>query len=234
MENLFLKYMQERSGRKKSRNQEFVAPGPVITISRDYGCPGRRIARKLSETLTEKNLRHGLNKEWRWISKEIIEESARELKLSTPLMQELSEYKQKGFFENLALFFSDEFYPGDAKIKNTIAKFIYSAALEGHVIIVGRAGEAITKNFEKSFHVKLQAPLEWRSEVVANSYGMTIQEAKKEALEMDRRRIMFRNYFERERADVDYFDVFYNCATMTDEEIVESILIIAETRGFVA
>lgn len=233
MENLFLKYMQERSGRKKSPGKSAASPGPVITISRDYGCPGRRIARKLSETLTEKNLRHGHNKEWRWISKEIIEESARELKLSTPVMKELSEYKQKGFFENLALFFSDDFYPGDAKIKNTIAKFIYSAASQGSVIIVGRAGEAITKNFEKSFHIKLLAPMEWRSEFIANTYGMTIQEAKKEAVEMDRRRRSFRNYFERERDDIDYFDVFYNCATMTDEEIVESVLIVAETRGFV-
>ncbi len=226
--------MQERPERRKSRDQDFASPGPVITISRDYGCPGRRIARRVAETFTEKNLRHGHLKEWRWISKEIIEESARELKLSTPLMKELAEYKQKGFFENLALFFSDEFYPGDAKIKNSIAKFIYTAAAEGNVVIVGRASEAITKNFEKSFHVKLLAPLDWRVEVIANSCGMTLQEAKKELNEMDRRRKLFRNYFERDREDVEYFDAFYNCATMTDEEIVESILIVAETRGFVA
>jgi cytidylate kinase len=234
MDNLFLKYMRERTGRKKTaQGPTFESPGPVITISREYGCPGRRIARQLSETLTEKNHAQGNSRAWRWISKEIIEESARELKLSPELMQDLSEYRERGFFENLALFFSDEYYPSDVKIKNTIAKFIYNASTLGNVVIVGRAAEAITKNFTNSLHVKIQAPLGWRAENVAEAQGMTIQEARKEAMEMDHRRSSFRNYFEKERPDIDYFDIFYNCSTLTDEEIVESIVIFAESRGFV-
>lgn len=233
MDNLFLKYMRERTGRKKSPGPSFESPGPVITISREYGCPGRRIARKLSETLTEKNKSLGNNRTWRWISKEIIEESARELKLSPSLMQDLSEYKERGFFENLALFFSDEYYPSDVKIKNTIAKFIYNASTEGNVVIVGRAAEAITKNFTNSLHIKLQAPLEWRAKIIADSQGMNIQEARKEAMEMDHRRSAFRNYFEKERPDIDFFDLFFNCSTLSDEEIIECIVILAESRGYV-
>jgi len=234
MDNLFLKYMRERTGRKKGGNApDFDSPGPVITISRDYGCPGRRLARKLSETLTAKNKSLGNTKEWRWFSKEIIEESARELKLSPGLMQDLSEYKERGFFENLALFFSDEYYPSDVKIKNTIAKFIYNASLEGHVVIVGRAGEAITKNFKNSLHVKIQAPLDFRAQKVADDQGMTLQEARKEAIEMDNRRTAFRNYFEKEKPDIDYFDIFFNSSTLSDDEIIESIVILAESRGFV-
>lgn len=225
--------MRERTGKRKSSGPDFYAPGPVITISRDYGCPGRRIARLLSETLTEKNARLGGNTEWKWISKEIIEESARELKLSPSLIQDLSDYRTRGFFENLALFFSDEFYPGDVKIKNTIAKFIYNAASEGNVVIVGRAGESITKNFEKSLHIKLQAPLEWRAKQVADSYGMSLVDAKKEVIEMDKRRTQFRNYFEKDLPDIEFFDIFFNVGTMTDEEIIEMIIIVAETRGFV-
>jgi cytidylate kinase len=233
MENLFFKYMRERTGRKKSPGPTFESPGPVITISREYGCPGRRIARLLSETLTEKNKTLGNNRSWKWISKEILEESARELKLSPALMQDLSEYRERGFFENLALFFSDEYYPSDVKIKNTIAKFIYNASVEGNVVIVGRAAEAITKNFTNSLHVKLQAPLEWRARKVADVQGMTIQEARREAQEMDHRRFVFRNYFEKARPDIDYFDIFFNCANLTDEEIIETIVILAESRGFV-
>lgn len=233
MDNLFLKYMRERTGKSKSSGPDFYAPGPVITISRDYGCPGRRIARLLSETLTGKNARLGGSTEWKWISKEIIEESARELKLSPTLIQDLSDYRTRGFFENLALFFSDEFYPGDVKIKNTIARFIYNAASEGHVVIVGRAGESITKNFEKSLHIKLQAPLDWRARQVADSYGMSMVDAKKEVVDMDKRRTQFRNYFEKDLPDIEFFDIFFNVATMTDEEIIEMIIIIAETRGFV-
>lgn len=233
MDNLFLKYMSERSGSKKRREEAPKLRGPVITISREYGCPAKRIARKLADTFTEKNRRLGHDAEWKWISKEIIDESARQLKLSPSVIQDISSYRTRGFFDHLAHFFSDEYYPGDVKVKNTIANFIYNAASEGNVIIVGRAAESITKDFEKALHIKLQAPIEWRAKQVAEAYGMTFSDAKREALEMDKRRLQFRNYFEKDRADTDFFDVMFNTATMTDEEIIEMILIVSETRGFV-
>lgn len=62
---------------------------------------------------------------------------------------------------------------------------------------------------------------------------MTIADAKKEALEIDRRRLQFRNYFEKDRPDIDYYDMMFNVATMSDEEIIEMIIIVAETRGFI-
>ncbi len=231
MDNVFLKYMNERVGRKGTISPQ--SDGPVITISREYGCPGRRIAKYLAEVLTEKLKHHGSTKEWKFISKEILEESARELKLTPALVKNLSEYKNRGTFDNLALFFSDSYYPSNAKINNTIANFIHSAATEGNVVIVGRAAEAITKNFKRSFHVKLVAPLNWRAEVISNLYGKTLSEAKKEAIEMDRRRSQFRHYFEKNVPDVEFYDATFNCKEMTDDEIVELMVIIAETRGLI-
>jgi len=101
------------------------------------------------------------------------------------------------------------------------------------VVIVGRAAEAITKNFTNSLHIKLQAPLEWRAKIVADAEGMTLQEARRVAQEMDHRRSSFRNYFEKERPDIDYFDLFFNSSTLSEDEIVETIVILAESRGFV-
>ncbi len=231
MENVFLKYMRDRVG--KTDTQVAYSEGPVITISREFGCPGKRIGKYLSEVLTEKLKREGKDTEWRWLSKEIIEDSARELKMSPTLIKDLSEKKRRSFFDNLALFFSDTYYPSDSKINNTIANFIHTAASEGNVIIVGRAAEAITKNFKKSFHVKLVAPLDWRAEIISNKYGKTISEAKKEAIEVDKRRSQFREFFERGVPDVDFYDATFNCKEMTDDEIVELMVIIAETRGFI-
>ncbi|TLX75601.1 cytidylate kinase-like family protein [Labilibacter sediminis] len=232
MENVFLKYMRERVG-KREGTQAIQSEGPVITISREYGCPGKRIGKYLSEVLTEKLRRQEKNVEWKWLSKEIIEESARELKLTPSLIKDISEYKNRSFFDNLALFFSETYYPSDSKINNTIANFIHTAATEGNVVIVGRAAEAITKNFKKSFHVKLMAPLQWRAEIISNKYGLTISEAKREAQEMDRRREQFRHYFEKGVPDVEFYDACFNCKEMTDDEIVELMVIIAETRGFI-
>ncbi len=232
MDNVFLKYMRDRVG-KADEPQASRSEGPVITISREYGCPGGRIAKYLSEVLNEKLKHEGKSTEWRWLSKEIIEESAKELKLTPTLVKDLSEYKNRSFFENLTMFFSDTFYKSDAKINNAIANFIHTAATQGNVVIVGRAAEAITKNFKKSFHVKLIAPLEWRAEIISNTYGKTISEAKKEAQDMDRRRALFRSYFEKGVPDVEFYDACFNCKEMTDDEIVELMVIIAETRGFI-
>ncbi len=232
MENVFLKYMRDRVGKRESQ-RTIQAEGPVITISREYGCPGKRIGKYLAEVITSKLKREGKDIEWRWLSKEIIDESARELKLSPQLIKDLSEYKNRSFLDNLALFFSDTYYPGDTKVNNTIANFIHTAASEGNVVIIGRAAEAITKNFKKSFHVKLIAPLEWRAQIISNETGMTISEAKKEAIEMDRRRAVFRHYFEKGVPDVEFYDALFNCKEMTDDEIVELIVIIAEARGFI-
>jgi len=233
MDNLFIKYMNEREGKVKSPTRAITNPGPVITISREYGCHGKRIAQKLSELLTAKSKASGENKEWRWISKEILEESAKELKLSSNLVKKLSDYKHSSFFKDLALFFSEDYYPGDAKIKNTIAKYIHDEAEQGYVIVVGRAGEAITKSIDRSFHVKLEAPIDWRAEVVAEEESKNVAEARKECVEQDKRRAQFRDYFEKGKKDIDFFDAILNCKALSDDEILELLVIVCEIRGFI-
>ena len=233
MDNLFFKYMKERTGRRKGRRVPQASLGPVITISREYGCPARKIAAKLADTLTEKNKKAGISKEWRVVSKEIIEESAKELELSPSLVHDLSDHKHNTFFENLALFFSDNYYPGNTKVKNTIAKFIYETAAEGNVIIVGRAAEAITKDIKRAFHAKIVAPLDWRAQEVSKEEGLPISEAKKKCIEEDRKRAQFRHFFEGDKPDVEYFNISFNYRDMSDVEIVELLVIISEIRGFV-
>lgn len=223
--------MTEREGKANPSLKVDFSQGPVITISREYGCPGKRIGEQLSNVINEKLQRENKSLRWKWLSKEIIEDSAKELRLSSELTKHLSEYKKHGFFDNLALFFSEDFYPGEAKIKNTIANFVHTAAEEGNVVIVGRAAEAITKNFKQAIHVKLVAPIHWRSEILSHTLGITLAEAEKEALEMDERRMKFREYFEKGEPDIQFYDASFNCKEMTDDEIVELIIILAETRG---
>lgn len=225
--------MGAREGKQEKPLKPSGTPGPVITISREYGCHGKRIAQKLAEILSAKSTASGENKKWRWISKEILEESAKELKLSSTLVKELSDYKHSSFFKDLALFFSEDFYPGDATIKNTIAKYIYEEAQQGYVIVVGRAGEAVTKDIDRAFHIKLEAPLDWRSKVVAEEEAISLGDAKKECIVQDKRRAQFRDYFEKGKKDIDFFDAILNCKALSDDEILELLVIISETRGFI-
>ena len=71
MKQDLLQYMESRS---KKLNKDIELGGPLVTISREKGCPGNSIADKLAKALRNKG-----KQDWRWVNKEIIEESAKEL-----------------------------------------------------------------------------------------------------------------------------------------------------------
>lgn len=233
MENLFLKYMSERSNKDLTKKEITPLHKPVITISREYGCPGERIAERLTKLLLKKSQLHSGNANWHWISKEIIEQSAKKLKMSPSIVNELSKRGESGFFDNLTVFFSDMFYPSDSKIQNSIASFIYETALAGNVVILGRASEIITHNFLNSIHIKLYAPIEWRAEMTSVSESVSQSAARKICEENDLRRENYRKFYRGDKSEKVYFNAMFNCKDLTDDEIIEMIIILAETRGFV-
>jgi cytidylate kinase len=106
-------------------------------------------------------------------------------------------------------------------------------AHEGYVIIVGRGGVAITHDIPRSLHINLEAPLEWRTARVAENYKISLDEARKSALEIDKNRKEFREYFQGKETDYTRFDLIFNCMTFTIEEIVHIILKAAEIRKLV-
>ena len=140
-----------------------IYPGPVVTISREVGCPAKKIAGELTDYLN--TLKKGRSKDhpWHWISKEIMLESARELQVDSSQIQHVFDYKSRGILEDLLLAQSKDYYKSDQKIRTTIAKVIRKFANDGNAIIVGRGGVAITRDIPKSLHIFLEAPLEWRA-----------------------------------------------------------------------
>ena len=116
MDNLFIKYMSERSGKSVHKSGELENVGPVITISRPYGCDGERIAQKLSLALSDFVKQKGDSSEWKLISKEILENSAKELKLAPSLIDLEREFRLKGIMDHITLFFSNDFYPSDRSL----------------------------------------------------------------------------------------------------------------------
>lgn len=206
-----------------------IFPGPVITISRELGCPAKRIAGCLTENL---NKVEGQPKKhpWRWISKEILQESAKELQVDSHQIQHVFDYKSRGVLEDLLLAQSKDYYKSDLKIRTTIAKVIRKFANEGNAVIVGRGGVAITRDIPKSLHVYLEAPLEWRVLRVAEKHDLTIEQARSHAQNIDKKRSHFRDYFQGKGTDYTRFDVKLNCMTLEKEEIVEIIIAALKTR----
>jgi cytidylate kinase len=224
------KYLKDRYEESVLR-QSF--PGPVVTISREVGCPAKRIAQKITDNLNNSQMKFAKNIPWRWISKEIMEESARELNVDLAEIQYVFDYKQHGVLEDLLLSHSKRFYKTDRKIRNTIAKVIRNFADEGNAVIVGRGGVAITRDIPRAFHVHLEAPLEWRALRTSEKHCMNLDDARKCCIDIDRRRQQFRDYFEGKGNDYTRFDMKFNCMTVDSDEIVDIIIAAMKVRKLI-
>ncbi len=229
MKNDLLKYMSERYHRE---NLKTKTAGPVITISREYGCPAKSVAKKLTSSLTEINRKKD-KPEWRWISKEILHEVAKELEMDPSNIKYVFDYKKKGLIDDILSSHLNKYYKSDRRIRNTIAKVIRNISYDGNVVIVGRGGIAITKDISKSLHINLEAPIEWRALRVSEKNCMSIEDAREFAIGIDKKRKEFREFFEGKNTDYTRFDISFNCMTLSVEEIVDAIVDLSKLREFI-
>jgi cytidylate kinase len=210
-------------GRYEEVQSSQAFPGPVVTIARELGCPSKSMATCLIEKLNSANLKYSKKIPWRWISKEIMEQSAIELGVDLAEIQYVFDYKTHGVLEDLLLSHSKKFYKSDRKVRGAVAKVIRNFADEGNAVIVGRGGVAITRDIPKSLHVMLEAPLEWRALRTSEKHNLNLEQAKKYCLEIDKKREEFRDYFQGKGNDYTRFDLTFNCMTMDAREIAEII-----------
>ena len=222
------KYMEDWYKEDPARN---IYPGPVLTISREVGCPAKIIATNLTERLNTLKRTKAKEHPWRWISKEIMIESAKELDVNSDQIQHIFDYKKRGVLEDLLLAQSKDYYKSDLKIRTTIAKVIRKFANEGNAIIVGRGGVAITRDIPRSLHIFLEAPLEWRALRVAQKFDFTIDHARNYAQNIDKKRTHFRDYYQGKGNDYTRFDMKLNCMTLENDEIIEIIVGAIKTRS---
>ena len=207
--------------------------GPVITIARESACPAQKIATLLATRLDAIKGSKAKDIPWRWINKEILSESARELDLDPSDIEYVFKFEKKNFFDDILSSQSRKYYKSDRQIRKAISKVVRNIASEGNVIIIGRGGVAITREIERSLHVMLEAPLEWRTIRNAQKYCMTHKEATKFSIDVDKKRREFRDYFHGKGTDYTRFDVRYNCMTLSVEEIADSIIGLMKNRNFI-
>jgi cytidylate kinase len=226
MKEDLLNYMNQRS---QKLSKVSTIGGPVVTISREKGCPANSIAAKLSQRLSK----HKKEKDWSWVNKAIIEESAKELHMNPSKINHVLYSEDKGFFRDLILSFGEKYYQSDVKVKKTLAELIGSFSRKGHVIIVGLGGVAITKGIEKSLHIKLHAPYKYRLQNVMKMEEMISEEARDYMEEADVNRKLLIDYFNGIKAGSDLFHAHFNCSLLSEEEIVTAIVNMMELKGLI-
>ena len=229
MENLFLQYMHERV--KREDENKHPEPGPVITISREYGCYGSEIGNKLAKKINSHKEVKG--DDWIFVSHQVLHDASEALKSTPENISHIFGAEEKGVFSDLVSVFTKDKYLSNVQIKRAIAQIVRSYSEQGNSIIVGRAGCVIAKHIDRSIHIKVVAPLEWRINQIKNRFSLTDHEAANLVKETDKHREAFMHFFRGDKPDSELFDITLNRSTLSSDEIVNQIYHLAKEKGLV-
>ena len=231
MENTLLNYMNKRVTehvQKTDAGQGVV--GPVITISREVGCGGVLLGRKLAQELNKSVF----CKHWEVVSKEVLRASSRELKLSPEKVNRLFSTREHSSFEEILSAFTDKYYKSNRVILKTVKDVIRNFAIDGCCIIVGRAGHVIASDVENSLHLRLIAPLEWRIHSISIRKNMSKADALKYIQETEKERDAFRKHFVKDKSQEEIFDLTIDVSRFPTDKILSLLLIAFEYKGIPA
>jgi len=233
MKDFLSSYLLESSVLEKKMKY----PGPVIMISRECGCSAKPIAIKLSKILSGYGYQTETRteSEWKWVSKEIIEEAALELEMEPERVKNvfLSEAKMH-LHEVTSAFSVEKMYDAeDQQVIDTVRDVILRIAEVGNFIIVGRAAGSIARDISQKLSIKLQAPLDWRISRIMQISNMTKGDAQAYVMEIDRQRELFVEHVNGRKMNNSDFDLIFNYATMQDDYIVDAVINIMKNKRMI-
>lgn len=217
MSSVFIEYLRRM---QMLADDEPAAEGhlPFITISRQTGCHSMPIAR-----LVQQQLNARAKVKWQLVTKDILLEAARELHLNPVQVKGILTGEKRSQLSEILHSIEHHTYLSDSVVRKKLSEFIESAALRGHVIIVGRAGAIITARIPKGLHIRIVAPLEWRVNSIMNQRNLNRRQARQWIEETDARRHRLLEEFSGRPLGELMFDMVLNNESLSDEEIASMI-----------
>lgn len=234
MENRLFEYMNRRIGGDFIPTRTITDHGPVITISRQTGCGGSRIAWAICEEINKnKPSIKADGRKWSFISREILQQSAEQLNLDPKALQLVISDKNRGIMDQIVGALSSHSHKSDQKILKTVHEVIRKFGTNGNVIIVGRGGASICRDIKRSLHIRIEAPEEWRIAEIAKRLDFSKAYAKEYIRKQDAERELLVTKLLGRKPDITAFDVIINCSHFTEKELVDSIMQLATVKGLI-
>lgn len=213
-------------------------PGPIVTISRQSGCSAQRIAIKLSKILTGYSYMSDTKTEanWKWVDKDMFE----------GVVNKMVEEVKKGEFDDAEVaikmlsqvsraFSNETIYDiSDDKLIETFKGVVCRLACQGRTIIVGRSAGVILRELPNKLNIRLEAPLEWRTNRIMQLKEFSKDEAVKYVKEMDEKRDTFIEKIIGRKAENNDFDIIFNYSSLQDDEIIEAIVNILKSKKIIS
>lgn len=186
--------------------------GPYISISRQAGAGGARIARVAGEQLG-----------WDVLDKELLDFMTQRYHMPRDMLDFVDETKANWFYDVLGAFASSRIVSQDSYVVH-LERIIYLAALHGRVVIVGRGAHCVLPR-ANGLAVRIVAPKRQRVEEVRRRWNLTPQEASLRVDEIDKGRNGFcRRHFHRDIEDPLEYDLLINTAWLSTEAAAEMIV----------
>ena len=218
MEDSLLLYLNNRMGKnEESYSSDDLFPGPVVTISREVGCAGLKLARKLSDKLNKGDSK----RKWKVFSKEIFDETARELEMDHQKLKNILKSEGRGTFDEILGALGDKRFKSERRIKKAVIDAIRSIAIDGYCIIVGRGGHLIAHDIKNALHVRFTAPLDWRMKKIVSSHKISEQEALKFIDKTEKERESFRKNIRPVNLKEELYDLNINVSVFANRDIVD-------------
>jgi len=218
--------MTETEVRRKS---ETSVAGPLITISREVGTNGVKLANLIALRLNTRNP----EKQWRVISKEVFHHSAKELQMEPEKVRKNMYKSEKFAMDDILKAFYDKNYKSNQTISKTMSRVILQIATDGYCIIVGRAGHIIAQEIKHALHLRLVAPIEYRIDTIMHNNHLDHDGALKFINKVDKERMAFRKALFKEDPSHELFDAILNRAAYTDDELLDLIEFLSIQRNLI-
>ena len=201
---------------------------PVITISRQAGAGGHKVAAALLETFAS-DADQELFGGWQTFDRELCELVAADPKFAhhlEALLAEQYETKPADFFRQII---------GASVDRDLLAyevfRVVRSVATIGKCIIVGRAGSQLTRDLGLVVSVRIVAPEPDRIAGVMAYYGLEEREARQRAPALDEARArLLRKHFQLDIDDPRLYDVVWNTGQVPIPTIAESIALLMRRK----
>jgi len=222
----FFKYFDQRY-RKDVLRDHSGNYGPIVTISRQTGCDAVAIAKRL---VTKLNRETGTSK-WRWVDKQILSDTARELDTGTHNVKSYIKREELSGLSEMLMAISAK-YISDSKVKKTSREVVLSICKEGYVVFVGRGGIALTGSVKRALHVRLVAPFYWRVENIMKKKELDIEAAEEFVVDTDEKRYnLIINFLDKKPLNLDYlFDVTINRSSFSVDQAAETLCLLFKKR----
>lgn len=233
MENRLFDYMNRRLSGEVIPEISKKEPGPVITISRQTGCGARGIAFAICQELNKRKPAGKNENQWRFISREILQDSAEKLNLDPVALQHVVNDKDRGIMDQIVGALSTHAFKSDQKILKTVHDVIRQFGHSGKVVIIGRGGASICSDIKQSIHIWLVAPEDWRIAEIARRLDYNKTYATDYVHKRDAERELLITRLLGKKPDSLAFDLEINRSRFTDAQIAEMIIQLAIIKGII-